>query len=52
MATGKIRFFAALLAALTLGLAGGAGAQQKVTLKLGWVTPENPRRRDPAGCRV
>ena len=52
MATGKIRFFAALLAALTLGLAGGAGAQQKVTLKLGWVTPDNPQDPYAAGAII
>ena len=52
MATGKFRSLAALLAALTLGLAGGAGAQQKYTLKLGWVTPENPQDPYAAGAII
>ena len=43
MAIRKISLFAALLAALVLGFAGGASAQQKFTLKLGWVTPDNPQ---------
>ena len=52
MATGIFRSTAVLLAALTLGLAGGVGAQQKYTLKLGWVTPDNPQDPYAAGFRA
>ena len=43
MAIRKISWFAALLTALVLGFAGGAGAQQKITLKIGWTSSDNPQ---------
>lgn len=43
MAIRKISWLAALLAALVLGIVGGASAQQKITIKLGWITPDNPQ---------
>ena len=39
----NIGAFAALLAVLVLGFAGGASAQQKITIKIGWVTPDSPQ---------
>jgi len=50
MAFGTLRMFAALFAAGCFALAGSAGAQQKVTFKLGWVTPENPQDPYAAGA--
>lgn len=43
MAIRKISWLAALLAALILGVCGGASVQQKITTKFGWITPDNPQ---------
>ena len=50
MAIRIIRLFATLCAAMLLAVAGGAGAQQKFVIKLGWVTPDNPQDPYAAGA--
>lgn len=39
----RIALVAGLLAMLGLGLTGAAAAQDRITLKIGWVTPDSPR---------
>jgi len=39
----RIALFAGLLAVLGLGFSAGVSAQQKFTIKIGWVTPDSPK---------
>ena len=48
----RIALLAGLLAALGLGFSGAASAQQKITIKIGWVTPDSPQDPYANGART
>jgi len=48
----RIALLAGLLAVLGPGLSGGASAQQKITIKIGWVTPDSPQDPYANGART
>ena len=39
----RVALVAGLLAVLALGFTGGASAQDRFTIKIGWVTPDSPK---------
>ncbi len=52
MGVARIGRYAALFGALVLGFSAGAFAQQKVTLRLAWVTPDNPNDSYAIGANL
>ena len=48
----RIALLAGLLAVLGFGFSGGAAAQQKITIKIGWVTPDSPQDPYANGART